>query len=199
MGADSVNLRIRTARSEDTGAILALSRQTNEEHRNRFPDHFPAGRIPAKRFLKDLSKRRYKGAALVAEDGTDIVGWTGLLVLNEDASGAERHILGVIIDLTVAEASRGRGVGTQLIQALIAEAKKLNVTKLHADVWIGAPSSGVLNRAGITPVRTTHEMRLGNPVKRRTAFRRIASYFDKSMPFLVMILSAIVVLQAFGR
>lgn len=73
---------------------------------------------------------------LVAVNGGEIIGLVGLTggVLEE-----ERHV--GTFGLSVAEEHRGKGVGTALIEALVAWAPSAGISRIQAWVWANNPGA----------------------------------------------------------
>jgi glucosamine-phosphate N-acetyltransferase len=67
---------------------------------------------------------------LVAEGDGRVVGFASLCLLN---SLWQAGNLGHIMELVVDEESRGRGIGTQLLEALIARAKERGCARIELD------------------------------------------------------------------
>ena len=160
MGAVGVSFTVRAARPKDTGAILELNASTLADHIKRVPDHFTGEEPPAKSYLDKFFRDPGTGFALVAEQDGKVIGWTGLNTFKLPAGSKNHDLIGLIVDITVLEIERRKGVGTALIDRLIEEADARGVTKIRGDVWRDAESNSVLTRAGIVPVRTVHEKRL---------------------------------------
>ena len=199
MGTDRVNFTIREARKDDVAAIVALSAHTLADHRARFPDHFIEQEPPAKQFLEDLFSGRTKGLALAADENGTVIGWAGLAMIDIPSSAGMRDILGLFIDLTVAETARGNQVGTALLNEVVERSAGLGVTILRGDVWLGTQSSGVLGRAGIVPVKTVHERRLAKRLTSRNWANQLYSLANRLLPILTALLAAILFFELFRR
>ncbi len=183
---------IRPADPRDTQAILALSQQTMDAHRARLSEKFPEGPLPAEGFLKGLFAGKIKGAAFVAETEGTVLGWTGMQRLTTVSGDNTHDDLGLIIDLTVADEAQRQGIGSALTASLIEAARDQGVTLLYADVWRGSPSGHVLEKAGLTLVRSVHELRLADPRPGLPTSQRLSRLFDRLLPWLTIFLSIIV-------
>ncbi|OGI74361.1 hypothetical protein A2737_01845 [Candidatus Nomurabacteria bacterium RIFCSPHIGHO2_01_FULL_41_71] len=76
-----------------------------------------------------VSKREDKSYAvkIIAEENGSVLGWAYLyIIFNEQGKGP----YGFLEDVFVNEENRGKGIGTQLVQAVIAEAKKIKCYKI---------------------------------------------------------------------
>ncbi len=198
MGAVGVTWTVRPATRRDRDAIATLARRTIDEHRVRFPDHF--GDVnKAEQRIDLILARRSKSVALVAEEDGRVIGWTAYTPFEIPASQKRHDILGLVIDLTVEEAARGKGVGTALINDLVERAKQKGITYLHADVWHGSPSSSVLSRAGIVPVKMVHELRLADRRKGPPRTARIRRFAEILLLILTIILIAILLYEMLAR
>lgn len=193
-----MSVSVRPVKKNDRDAILALSKITLEEHRARFPDRFK-GEDAVERYLDDLFGGKIRGIALVAEHAGQVIGWTAFSQIEIPATGNDHDVLGLIVDLTVAESKRNRGVGSALIGELVERAKATGITLLFGEVWMGASSSGVLSRAGILPVRTVHERRLAEARKGPPKAGRPKRIADRILPLLTIILVGILMFELFGR
>ena len=79
--------------------------------------------------MEIIPKREDKSYAIkiTAEENGNILGWAYLyIIFNEQGKGP----YGFLEDVFVNEKNRGKGIGTQLIQAIISEAKKINCYKI---------------------------------------------------------------------
>jgi len=195
VGAAGLSFVVRKAVRKDTDAILALTTKTLAEHRARFPDHFVSEEPAAKAYLKEIFAKTRKGAAFVAEDSGAVVGWTGFGIFEVPDGNNTHDAMALILDVTVAEGARGRGIGTALVDALVEAARDQGATKLYGDVWVGAPSAGVLTRAGIVPVKTAHELRLAERKKGPPRTNKRNATVLGSIAGLIVILLGIVLYQ----
>ena len=189
---------IRPAECGDTEAILALSRSTLAAHRDRLPEYFSSDALPAEGFLSGLFAKRHKGAAFVAEQAGEVVGWTGMRRFTMLSGDKTHDDLGLIIDITVADTAQRQGIGRALIEAIIDEARAQGVTKIQGDVWRGSPSGGLLESAGLAHVRGVHEMRLQDAHSGYPIMHRVGRFFEKLLPWLTVLLSMIVFAYVFG-
>lgn len=199
MGAVALTFSTRPARRKDADAILALYSATLDKHAELHPDHFSRETPVARDLLKNMLSKRSKGAAFVAEEDGAIVGWAGFERFAIPASRNRHDVLGLIIDLTVAEQARGRGVGTALAETLVEGARARGITYLHADVWRGGPSAGVLRRAGIMPVKTVHELRLAERRPGPPPGVRLNRFLLTLLGLLGAVLVGIVIFEVFLR
>lgn len=70
-------------------------------------------------------------ARLVARDGDDVLGWAAL-----SAVSSRKVYLGVAeLSVSVAAASRGRGIGRALLEALITESERNGIWTLQASIF----------------------------------------------------------------
>jgi phosphinothricin acetyltransferase len=121
-------LRIRGATAADAGAICRIYNQGIED---RVATLETEQRTPEER-AEWLGARDARHPVLVAEEGEApagagrVVGWASLNVFN--ARRAYDHVAD--LSLYVEREWRGRGVGRQLLEALIARARELGYHKL---------------------------------------------------------------------
>lgn len=188
-----MSISVRPATRADTQAILALSRQTLTAHRERFPDHFASPNVPAEEFLAEFFSRRRPGVVLVAEENGEVIGWTAYAQFDVPFDKKRSDVLGLIMDITVASHAQNRGVGTALIDTLVSRAKEAGVTLLQADLWMGGPSAGILERAGITPVKTVHDRRLGPQRKAPPGGQSLMQWLAMTIIALVVLLVGVVI------
>ena len=79
--------------------------------------------------MKIISQREDKSYAIkmTAEEDGSVLGWAYLyIIFNDQGKGP----YGFLEDVFVKEENRGKGIGSQLIQAVIVEAKKINCYKI---------------------------------------------------------------------
>src|SRR6185312_5503585 len=115
-----VQVRIRPARRDDVAAIIAmLADDALGRGRERIEDPLPASYFQA----FDRVARDPNLALVVAEgEGGEVVGCLQLCILpGLSSQGASRAL---IEDVRVATACRSRGIGEQLVQWAVAEARK---------------------------------------------------------------------------
>ena len=107
-------LQLRPMTTADLDAVLALELALfGEEAWSRQMLTGELGQQPASRFY------------LVAEDGGTLVGYAGLL-----AAGGQ----GDVLTIAVHTARWGQGVGSELLRALLAEAKRRDCTEVFLEV-----------------------------------------------------------------
>jgi phosphinothricin acetyltransferase len=120
-----------------TTATFDLEPQTREDRQGWFDDHDERHPI------------------LVAEVENQVVGWASLSVWNRRAAYAKT----AETSMYVKEEFRGQGIGRQLKQAVIAEAKRLGYHTLIAGVAEGSDASLHLNLSfGFEEVGTFQEV-----------------------------------------
>jgi L-amino acid N-acyltransferase YncA len=115
-------LRIRGASLDDAPAICRIY---NQGIRDRIATLETEERTPEER-AQWLTARDARHPALVAERDGDVVGWASLNVFNPRR--AYEHVAD--ISIYIEREWRGRGVGRQLLEALIAQATELGYHKL---------------------------------------------------------------------
>jgi len=115
-------LRIRGASLDDAPAICRIY---NQGIRDRIATLETEERTPEER-AHWLTARDARHPALVAERDGDVVGWASLNVFNPRR--AYEHVAD--ISIYIEREWRGRGVGRQLLEALIARATELGYHKL---------------------------------------------------------------------
>ncbi len=115
-------LRIRPATAADAAAICRIY---NQGIQDRIATLETEERTPAER-AEWLAARGDRHPVLVAEADGTVVGWASLNVFNPRR--AYRHVAD--LSLYVERGWRGRGVGRQLLDALVARARALGYHKL---------------------------------------------------------------------
>lgn len=121
---------IRPMEAADLGAVALLENRV-------FPDPWSENA-----FCEELAAagRRY----LVAEEGGDIVGYGGLLVVGDDAH---------VTTLAVEPGARGRGLGTRLMLHLADEARASGAAHLTLEVRVSNhPAQSLYRRFGFETV-----------------------------------------------
>ena len=101
----------------DRGQCRSVWRELTEWHREIYQDSTIGGGHPEDYFDKHLAKVGPK-QIWVAVHESKVVGMAGLIIEENEAE---------IEPLIVSKAYRGKGVGTQLIKTVVAEARKLGV------------------------------------------------------------------------
>ena len=112
---------VRKYESEDREQCRSLWRELTERHREIYDDPRIGGEHPEDYFDKHLGK---DGAdnLWVATEGSNVVGLIGLMVVDDETE---------IEPLIVSRAHRGKGIGKQLINRAIDEARKRGVKLLN--------------------------------------------------------------------
>jgi [ribosomal protein S18]-alanine N-acetyltransferase len=105
---------LRTMTNADLGAVLLLEDELFGE------DAWSRRMLEGE--LAEQPRSRYY---LVADDGGAITGYAGLLVAAAQAD---------VLTLAVAAAQWGQGIGSALLEALLAEAKRRNCTEVFLEV-----------------------------------------------------------------
>ena len=115
--------RIRVATAEDIGAMLALLHALFAIEAD-----FAFDPDKQRRGLELLLSRGEAARLLVAEHAGSIVGMCSLQCLISTAEGGE---VGLIEDMVIAEAWRGRGIGRRLLEAMEAWARTRGLSRLQ--------------------------------------------------------------------
>lgn len=116
-----ISITIRRARRDDVGAIVGmLADDPLGSGRERLEDPLPSSYFQAfERVDRDPNLQ-----LVVAEDGGAVVGCLQLCILpGLSSQGASR---GLIEDVRVASRCRSRGIGEQLVQWAVAQAREKN-------------------------------------------------------------------------
>jgi len=116
----STSLVIRNYQEDDREQCRSLWRELTEWHREIYQDQTIGGEHPEDYFDKHLAKVGSE-RLWVAVDGSKVVGLVGLIVEGNEAE---------MEPLIVCKVYRGKGVGKQLIKAVISEARKIGVRLL---------------------------------------------------------------------
>jgi phosphinothricin acetyltransferase len=109
--------------------------------------------------------RHLAHSRLVAREGADVVGWAALSPVSS------RCVYGGVaeVSLYVAAGARGRGIGTALLEALIAASERHGIWTLQAGIFPeNAASIAVHRRAGFRMVGTRERIGRLNGVWRDT-------------------------------
>ncbi|WXG44052.1 MAG: GNAT family N-acetyltransferase [Promethearchaeati archaeon SRVP18_Atabeyarchaeia-1] len=113
-------IAIRGYESGDRDRCRALWKELTDRHREIYHDPGIGGEHPEDFFDKHLAQVG-SGQLWVAVSGSTVIGLVGLIFKEKEAQ---------IEPLIVAKSSRGRGVGKQLIEKAISEAKSKGVSLL---------------------------------------------------------------------
>ncbi len=112
---------IRRYHPEDREQCRSLWRELTEWHREIYNDPNIGGEHPEDYFDKHLDKVGPNNL-WVAVHGSRVVGLIGLMAVNDETE---------IEPLIVSKAYRGRGIGKQLIHAVVDEARKRGIRLLN--------------------------------------------------------------------
>jgi [ribosomal protein S18]-alanine N-acetyltransferase len=105
-------------------------------------DLFGAERWSPAMFWSELAQRHYY---LVALDGEDVVGYAGLAVIDKDESWVQ--------NVAVRRDHQRHGVGRDLLEALLAEAKRRGAAKILLEVAVdNAPAQRLYAKYDFEPV-----------------------------------------------
>ena len=148
--------QIRLVPYDLVGEILALNRQTLEEHRARQPwafasDMYESHMAPA--ILRSFQDENGNAQATSREicaafDGGRFMGYVWFRGASHRGEWAEIAIL----DIAVLPEVRGQGTGRALVQNVIEMAKVMDSTNLIAHVWAGNEASARLfSSLGFSP------------------------------------------------
>ena len=168
-----MKVTIRPAVTEDRATIEAASRATWDAHRARQPfafaengwdfsmarSHEIAFRGPKAEVLGE------SGNLFVAEAGGAVVGF--VLLSWHLRADVEDMPDGAIYDIWVHPDWRHKGVGQNLVSFAKEMAADADWDNLTADVWAGAPSSGLFEAAGFEAEKTTWRFGPDRPARDR--------------------------------
>ncbi len=115
-----MTLAIRQYGGSDLEACRDLWRDLTQRHRDIYDDQSIGGEDPGLEFDEHLRKRSIVGT-WVAEQSAEIVGFVSLLVEGKE---------GEIDPIVVKSESRSRGIGKQLLDLMIEEARRRDVRSL---------------------------------------------------------------------
>jgi [ribosomal protein S18]-alanine N-acetyltransferase len=113
-GGTAMSVSLRTMTRADLAAVVALEEEV-----------FGAEAWSTQMLLGELDQQPATRYYLVAADGTKIIGYAGLL-----GAGGQ----GDVVTLAVAADHWGRGVGSALLEALLAEAARRGCTEIFLEV-----------------------------------------------------------------
>jgi GNAT superfamily N-acetyltransferase len=124
-----LTVTIRKYQEVDRDACRSLWRELTERHREIYEDPRIGGEHPERGFDKHLAKAGADNVWVAVHDSA-VVGLTGLLMEKDETE---------IEPLIVSKTYRGRGIGKQLVEAMISEAKArglkfLNVSPVARNV-----------------------------------------------------------------
>ena len=111
----SISLVIRNYQEDDREQCRSLWRELTEWHREIYQDQTIGGEHPEDYFDKHLAKVGSE-RLWVAVNDSKVIGLVGLIVEENEAE---------IEPLIVCKTYRGKGVGNQLIETIISEARKI--------------------------------------------------------------------------
>ncbi len=151
---------IRPAVEADRATILEASEATWEEHRQRQPDAFAENGwemlVARGHIVAFIDKKGQRVAAsenlFVADADGQVVGFI-LLSWHLRADAGAYH-KGSINDIWVHPDWRGKGIAREMVDFAKERAEARGWDDLTAQVWHGAPSSGLFAEAGFAPWST---------------------------------------------
>jgi len=114
-------ITVRQYAEKDKAACRELWAELTQWHRDIYGDQTIGGTDPGLYFDEHLKKAGPEHI-LVAVDGRKIVGLTGYLVMEEEIE---------VEPLIVAASHRGRGIGTKLLESLIAQVRGTGIKFLN--------------------------------------------------------------------
>ena len=115
-----MEIKIRKYRDADYAACVVLSRELAQHHADIYKVPSIVLKNQAK-WLNDLIQKNGFVGIWCAEVGGKVTGFTGLFSYGEE---------GEIEPVVVSSSFRNKGIGTQLIRRVVAEAKKRNIRYL---------------------------------------------------------------------
>lgn len=127
---------VRFAEEKDLEKINELRKQVNDIHVEGRPDIFKAGFCQELRDFAQILMNDENGDIIVAERDGIICGMVCVDYVNKPESpyGMARSFYHVQ-EIAVDENYRRQGVGKELLEFMIADAKRRNLNKIELDVW----------------------------------------------------------------
>lgn len=127
---------VRFAEEKDLEKVNELRKQVNDIHVEGRPDIFKAGFCRELRDFARVLMNDENGDIIVAERDGIICGMVCVDYVNKPESpyGMARSFYHVQ-EIAVDENYRRHGVGKELLEFMIADAKKRNLNKIELDVW----------------------------------------------------------------
>ena len=127
---------VRFAEEKDLEKVNELRKQVNDIHVEGRPDIFKAGFCQELRDFAWILMNDENSDIIVAERGGIICGMVCVDYVNKPESpyGMARSFYHVQ-EIAVDENYRRQGVGKELLEFMIADAKKRNLSKIELDVW----------------------------------------------------------------
>jgi ribosomal protein S18 acetylase RimI-like enzyme len=146
-------MRMREARPEDGGFLMSMLLEAfNWAGRVQFSEDDIASDLHLRRYLEGWGRATDFGQIATHSDGTDVgAAWARLLPADEPRYG---YVAFDIPELTIAVASayRGRGIGRQLLQALVQEAQSRKHRALSLSVEDGNDAKRLYEQCGFRAV-----------------------------------------------
>ena len=127
---------VRFAEEKDLEKVNELRKQVNDIHVEGRPDIFKAGFCQELRDFAQVLMNYENGDIIVAERDGIICGMVCVDYVNKPESpyGMARSFYHVQ-EIAVDENYRRQGVGKELLEFMVADAKKRNLSKIELDVW----------------------------------------------------------------
>lgn len=146
-----MGVRIETATPEDIPAIATLNAEVQALHHEWAPTRYlPAADVAA--FFGDAMASAHQ-RVLIARVGAQPAGYALLSLETREATPfSPMRIVGHVEHVSVAQASRRRGVGRALVSAAMAALRDMGAEELDAFVrWENAASRALFAAAGFGP------------------------------------------------
>jgi len=136
--------RIRDAELSDAAAVLRMLNELDEETRFMMLEPGERG-LDVARFAGWLADLRLRGDCyLVADEGCEVVGFA-----HAERGLFRRNKHSAVVVMGLLPRARGRGIGTQLLQAMDAWAGRVGVTRLELAVMAhNLAAIGLYSRRG---------------------------------------------------
>lgn len=152
-------MTIRKATKKDIDEILRLLRQVLTIHHNGRPDIFKANATKyTHEELAEIIKDETR-PILVADDGEKIVGYAFCIYQQHENNNILTDIKTLYIDdLCVDEGCRGRHIGKELYNAVLALARETDCYNVTLNVWcLNENAQKFYEACGMTPLKTAME------------------------------------------
>lgn len=144
----------RLARAADLPALCALGHEVARSHHAACPDVFaPPGDPERDAHLRAEAIEDADGVAIVAERGTEILGFVTGAIVDEEVSLFRPVRICCVGVLGVAAAEQGRGLGRGLMNVLEQWAQSRSADEVHLDAWAFEPG----RVAAVRRARLRHE------------------------------------------
>ncbi len=151
-------MTVRKAENKDIPTIIDLLKQVNAVHAEARPDLFKLATKYSEEEVKGLISDE-NTPIFVADDGGKVLGYAMCKLIVHSGESIMQDMKSLYIDdICVDESARGKHVGTQIYDHVLAFARDIGCYNITLNVWTCNPAAGAFyKKLGLIPQKTTME------------------------------------------